>query len=66
MSDPPSIKDSPTSDSLHTITYDGKAAFPTPPTLTPEQERKLYRKIDLRLIPILSLMYLFASMDGGT
>ncbi|KAL4072332.1 MFS general substrate transporter [Scleroderma citrinum] len=32
---------------------------------TPEQERKLWRKIDLRLMPIISLMYLFAFMDRG-
>ncbi|KAG1731485.1 MFS general substrate transporter [Suillus paluster] len=35
------------------------------PTLTPEQERKLWRKIDLRLIPILSLMYLLSFLDRG-
>lgn len=36
------------------------------PTLTPAQERKLYRKIDLRLVPVLSLMYFLAAMDRGT
>ncbi|KAG1735896.1 MFS general substrate transporter [Suillus paluster] len=35
------------------------------PTLTPEQERKLWRKIDLRLMPILSLMYLLSFLDRG-
>jgi hypothetical protein len=35
------------------------------PTLTPEQESKLWRKIDLRLMPILSLMYLFSFLDRG-
>ncbi|KAG2124869.1 MFS general substrate transporter [Suillus clintonianus] len=33
------------------------------PVLTPEQEKKLWRKIDLRLMPILSLMYLLAFLD---
>ncbi|OAX32847.1 MFS general substrate transporter [Rhizopogon vinicolor AM-OR11-026] len=33
------------------------------PRLTPEQERKLWRKIDMRLIPVLSLMYLLAYLD---
>ncbi|KAG1850813.1 MFS general substrate transporter [Suillus subalutaceus] len=33
------------------------------PVLTPEQERKLWRKIDLRIVPILSLMYLLAFLD---
>ncbi|KAF9220040.1 MFS general substrate transporter [Gyrodon lividus] len=35
------------------------------PTLTAEQETKLWRKIDLRLIPIISLMYLLSFMDRG-
>ncbi|KAG2040562.1 MFS general substrate transporter [Suillus americanus] len=33
------------------------------PVLTPEQEKKLWRKIDLRIVPILSLMYLLAFID---
>ncbi|KAF9523178.1 MFS general substrate transporter [Crepidotus variabilis] len=37
----------------------------SPPQLTAEQEQKLYRKIDLRLMPILSLMYLFSFLDRG-
>ena len=67
MSDSLSIKDSATSAYLdsHIIAYDDDAALPSPPSFTPEQERKLYRKLDLRLMPILSLMYLLASMDGG-
>ncbi|KAL4067488.1 major facilitator superfamily domain-containing protein [Scleroderma yunnanense] len=32
---------------------------------TPEQARKLWRKIDLRLMPIMSLMYFFSFMDRG-
>jgi hypothetical protein len=31
--------------------------------LTPEQEKKLWRKIDMRIMPILSLMYLLAFLD---
>ncbi|KAG6329468.1 hypothetical protein ID866_9621 [Astraeus odoratus] len=34
-------------------------------TLSPEQERKLWRKIDLRLLVIITLMYLFSFMDRG-
>ncbi|KAI0672084.1 MFS general substrate transporter [Trametes maxima] len=34
-----------------------------PPTLTAEEERRLWRKIDLRLLPILVIMYLVASLD---
>ncbi|KAL4072328.1 MFS nicotinic acid transporter Tna1 [Scleroderma citrinum] len=33
--------------------------------LSPEEERKLWKKIDLRLMPIISLMYLFSFMDRG-
>lgn len=35
------------------------------PLLTPEQERKLWKKVDIRLMPILSLMYLLAYLDRG-
>ncbi|KAG2141396.1 MFS general substrate transporter [Suillus bovinus] len=33
------------------------------PVLTLEQEKKLWRKIDLRIMPMLSLMYLLAFLD---
>ena len=66
MSDSPSIKEYPTTGSSHTVASDGDATLPPAPTLTPDQQRKLYRKLDLRLMPILSVMYLLASMDGGT
>lgn len=42
-----------------------ESALPPPPTLTPEQEKKLYRKIDLWLMPILTLMYLASFLDRG-
>ncbi|KAI5984054.1 major facilitator superfamily domain-containing protein [Pisolithus albus] len=39
---------------------------PSPVSLQgPERERKLWRKIDLRLVPIISSMYLFSFMDRG-
>jgi len=37
-----------------------------PRALTPEDEKRLWRKVDLRLMPILSVMYLFSFMDRGT
>lgn len=40
--------------------------LPPPPQLTPAQEQKLYRKIDLRLMPILTLMYLCSFLDRST
>ncbi|KAG9310071.1 MFS general substrate transporter [Chiua virens] len=36
-----------------------------PRALSPEQEKQLWRKVDLRLMPILSFMYLLAFMDRG-
>ena len=38
----------------------------TPPTLTPEEEARAWRKVDIRLIPIVALLYLFSFMDRGT
>lgn len=38
----------------------------TPPTLTPEEEAKVWRKVDIRLVPIVSLLYLFSFLDRGT
>ncbi len=37
----------------------------TAPTLTEAQQKKLWRKIDARLMPILCLMYLFSFLDRG-
>jgi hypothetical protein len=45
--------------------FGGESQLPPPPTLTAEEEQALWRRIDLRLIPILSLMYLFSFMDRG-
>lgn len=39
--------------------------LPPPPHLTPAQESKLWRKMDLRLLPILAFIYLMAFMDRG-
>ncbi|KAJ7680723.1 MFS general substrate transporter [Mycena polygramma] len=45
--------------------FGGESSLPPPPTLTAEEERKLWQKIDLRLMPILSLMYLVSFLDRG-
>ncbi|KAI9068183.1 MFS general substrate transporter [Trametes sanguinea] len=45
------------SDGLH------HAAILTPPVLTPEEEKRLWRKIDMRLIPIAVALYLFNNLD---
>lgn len=39
--------------------------LPPPPNLTQEQERKIWRKVDLWLMPMLTLMYLASFMDRG-
>ncbi|KZT63324.1 MFS general substrate transporter [Daedalea quercina L-15889] len=36
-----------------------------PSTLTTEQEKKMWRKVDMRILPILTVMYLCAFMDKG-
>ncbi|KAI6041664.1 putative pantothenate transporter [Pisolithus marmoratus] len=38
---------------------------PAQVNLGPERERKLWRKIDVRLLPMISFMYLFSFMDRG-
>jgi hypothetical protein len=37
----------------------------TPPILTPEEEARAWRKVDMRLMPILALLYLFSFLDRG-
>ena len=40
--------------------------IPSPPCeMSPEMEKRLYRKVDLWLMPILALMYLCAFIDRG-
>jgi hypothetical protein len=40
--------------------------LPPAPVLSPEQEARLWRKIDRRLMPMLALMYLMSFLDRGT
>ncbi|KAF7328267.1 putative transporter C11D3.18C [Mycena venus] len=47
------------------LDFGGESTLPPPPTLSAEEERKLWRKIDLRLMPILTLMYLMSFLDRG-
>ena len=51
--------------STHDVDFGGDSKLPPPPKLTPEQEKKLYHKVDLWLMPILTLMYLFSFLDRG-
>ena len=41
------------------------APHEAPPPLTPEQERRLWRKVDKRILPILTIMYLCSFLDRG-
>ncbi|KAH7880209.1 hypothetical protein C8J55DRAFT_562100 [Lentinula edodes] len=43
--------------------FGGESQLPRPPVLSEDNERKLWRKIDLRLMPILCVMYLMSFMD---
>lgn len=45
--------------------FGSDSELPPPPVLTEEEEKRLYRKLDWRLMPILSLMYLFSFLDRG-
>ncbi|KAF9254192.1 hypothetical protein L218DRAFT_798376, partial [Marasmius fiardii PR-910] len=45
---------------------ESSSSLSPPPKLTEAEERKLWRKIDRKLMPILCLMYLFSFMDRET
>jgi hypothetical protein len=47
------------------IDFLGDSSLPPPPTLTVAEEKRLWRKVDMRLMPILALMYLLSFMDRG-
>ena len=53
------------SDRVSVLDFGGDTSLPPPPNLSPEEEKRLFRKIDLRLMPILSLMYLLSFLDRG-
>ncbi|KAF8055359.1 MFS general substrate transporter [Lyophyllum atratum] len=45
--------------------FGGEKSLPPPPTLTEVEEKKLWRKVDARLMPILALLYLLSFIDRG-
>ena len=47
-----------------TVTF-GEDNLPPPSHLSEAEEKKLWRKVDLRLLPILTLLYLMSFMDRG-
>jgi hypothetical protein len=53
------------SEDVEDIDFLGESSLPPPPILTEAEEKRLWRKIDMRLMPILALMYLLF-MDRGS
>jgi len=45
--------------------FGGEDNLPPPPQLSVAEEKKLWRKVDLRLLPILALLFLVCYIDGG-
>ncbi len=45
--------------------FGGDSSLPPPPNLSPEEEKRLWRKVDLRLMPVLAIMYLMSFLDRG-
>lgn len=54
------------SEEIEKVDFGGESQLPPPPTLTKDEESKLWRKVDWHLMPILSLMYLLSFLDRGT
>lgn len=50
---------------VEVVDFGGDSTLPPPPQLTADEERRLWRKVDLRLLPILTLMYLCSFLDRG-
>ncbi|KAJ3536287.1 hypothetical protein NM688_g6858 [Phlebia brevispora] len=65
QADPEAAIDAVSSTASQDVDFSGDSKLPPPPKLTPEQEKKLYRKVDLWLMPILTLMYLASFLDRG-
>ena len=61
----PGLRKSPTNGDSYMVDFGGEMTFSSPHKLTLEQQRKLYRKLDFRLLPILTLMFLLCTMDRG-
>lgn len=55
------LNDSPRDSTIEKQSHDAHS----PPEFTPEMEKRVLRKMDLRLIPMLSLLYLLAFLDRG-
>ena len=56
---------SPSSIKPEAVNFGGEDDLPSPPQLSEAEEKKLWRKIDLKLLPILTLLYLLSFIDRG-
>lgn len=67
MSTPPSpVVSTRKLDVIHSEIKDvALQSIPPPPELSAVHQRRIWRKIDIRLLPILTLMYLCAYLDRG-
>lgn len=54
---------SPPSDTSRVLSYSGEEGLPAPPVLTQEEEKRLWRKIDWHILPIITVMYLCSFVD---
>ncbi|VDB96701.1 unnamed protein product [Peniophora sp. CBMAI 1063] len=52
-------------DRVSVADFGGDSTLPPPPILTPVQEKALYHKVDMRVMPMLTIMYLFSFLDRG-
>ena len=47
------------------VNFGGEDGLPPPPHLSEAEEKKLWRKVDLKLLPVLALLYLLSFIDRG-
>ncbi|KAI0767807.1 hypothetical protein C8Q74DRAFT_1370510 [Fomes fomentarius] len=47
----------------HPLAYGGDDKLPPPPILSVQEERRLWRRIDARLVPMASILYLCSFVD---
>lgn len=50
---------------LNELSAEVERSLPQPPTLSAAEVKRLYRKLDVRLMPLYTLMYLCAFLDRG-
>ncbi len=58
-------RDSPSTPTIDSreLAFGGDDVLPPPPALSEEEERKLWRKIDWHIMPMITVMYLCSFVD---